>query len=113
MNGDRLPLVVADNKRLTSQVSIVDGDSMRIVVDGFQIPRRRETSSGGSTDPVSVRIDVAMTTGGGGARPGRAGRDDGFRGARGSPQALMARPPLTTANRDVITTRAIGPSFHC
>jgi len=57
MNGDRLPLVVADNKRLTSHVSIVDGDSMRIVVDGFQIPRRRETTSGGSTDPaITTRL---------------------------------------------------------
>jgi len=37
MNGDRLPLVVTDNKNLTSHVSIVDGDSLRIVVDGLQV----------------------------------------------------------------------------
>jgi len=112
MNGDRLPLVVVDNKNLTSHVSIVDGDSLRIVVDGFQVLRRRDVTSGGFTDPVSVRIDVAMATGGGGTRMSR-GRDDSVRRQHGVPQhpLLGPRPPLTATNRDVITTRAIGPSF--
>ena len=78
-----------------------------------------ETTSGGSTDPVSVRIDVAMTTGGGGgggaARLGGGAAAVGvIRGARGgAQQALVPRHQLTTTNREVITTRAIGPTFHC
>lgn len=108
MNGDPLPLVVADNKHLTSEVSIVRGDSLRIVVDGFQVPRRRDVTSGESTDPVSVRIDVAMTTGGGGGRMAGGGR------RQRAPQhpLLLARHQLSPANRDVISTRAIGPPFH-
>lgn len=42
MNGDRLPLVVTDSKHLTSHVSIVDGDSLRIVVDGLQVKENLE-----------------------------------------------------------------------
>jgi len=109
MNGDRLPLVVANNKHLTSEVSIVDGDSLRIVVDGFQVPRQQEVTSGESTDPVSVRIDVAMTTGNGGNRLAGGGRQQ--RG-RQFP-LLLARHQPSPTNREVITTRAIGPSFHC
>jgi len=105
MNGDRLPLVVADNKHLTSQVSIVDGDSLRIVVDGFQVPRRRDVTFGGSTDPVSVRIDVAMTTGAGGG--------GGSRRQRAPQQSmLLARRQLSPTNREVIIMRAVGPPFH-
>ena len=108
MNGDPLPLVVADNKHLTSEVSIVRGDSLRIVVDGFQVPRRSDVTSGGSTDPVSVRIDVAMTTGGGGGRVAGGGR------RQRAPQhpLLLARRQLSPTNREVISTRAIGPPFH-
>jgi len=128
LNGDRLPLVVADNQLLTSEVRIVDNDSLRIVVDGFQVPRRHDATSGGSTEPVSVRIDVAMTTGGsGGGRVARS-RDEGPAGIRrdkGQSAALrdevpagfrrqpmlVARNPMMSANRDVINTRAMGPSF--
>jgi len=114
MNGDALPLVVADNKNLTSQVSIFNGDSLRIVVDGFQVPRRCDVTSGGSTDPVSVRIDLAMTTGSGGAGAGRmggGGRRHGQRGGAQHPLLLARRQPSPT-NRDVISTRAVGPPFH-
>jgi len=112
MNGDRLPLVVANNKHLTSQVSIINGDSLSIVVDGFQVPRRRNAASGGSTDPVSVRIDVAMATGGGAGRLARGGRDDGAAGGlRRQPLLVGRQQSISPTNRDVITTRAIGPPF--
>ena len=110
MNGDQLPLVVADNKNLTSQVSVVDGESLRIVVDGFQVPRRRDATPGGHTDPVSVRIDVAMTTGGSGGGGRLAG---GGRKQRAPPYPLLlARHQQSPSNRDVILTRAIGPPFN-
>ena len=111
MDGDRLPLVVTNNKHLTSHVSIVDGDSLRIVVDGLQVPRRREATPSGSNDPVSVRIDVAMSTGGGGGR-----FVGGNRRQHGPQQALLVgrrQQSLSLTNREVISTRAIGPAFHC
>jgi len=107
MNGDRLPLVVTDNKHLTSHVSIVDGDSLRIVVDGLQVPRRRDATPSGSTDPVSVRIDVAMSTG------GRLAGGNRRQHGPGQQALLMARRHQSLTNRDVISTRAIGPAFHC
>jgi len=88
------------------------------------VPRRRsDAASAGSTDPVSVRIDVAMSTG------SRFGRGGGGQNAAGTATAqhslLMARRGLsnrdviiasrldvTTRCRDVISTRAIGPAFH-